>query len=148
MAFVFITNYFFNGPLFMPTWFGPSMSPRFRRYLYPFNVTQIDRVIKIFILLRTNGRTNISMIYNLTLSKVNKNRLVNSGIEVVIMLKAASIPLATAEMKAMATQYNSPWPCSSLEQHIRMKKPNLQLVGPEWGDYYHCLYYCLYSTKC
>ena len=99
---------FLMDPCLCPRDLNPVCPPRFRRYLYPFNVTQIDRVIKIFILLRTNGRTNISMIYNLTLSKVNKNRLVNSGIEVVIMLKAASIPLATAEMKAMATQYNSP----------------------------------------
>jgi len=99
---------------------------------------------------QTDGPTSAWYIILLYLFcfKVNKNRGMSSGIEVVIMLKAASIPLATAEMKAMATQYNSPWPCSSLEQHIRMKKPNLQLVGPEWGDYYHCLYFCLYSTIC
>ena len=117
MAFVSSTNYFFNGPLFIP----PPAHYRFCRYLYLFNVTQIDRVIKIFILLRTNGRTNISMIYNLTLYVLFQGqytRRVNSGLGLLswsFLAKSPPILLAARVRKAIAkaAQYTIPWPCTA-----------------------------------
>ena len=153
MAFVFITNYFFDGPLFMPTWFEPSMSPRFRRYLYPFNVTQIDRVIKIFILLRTNGRTNISMIYNLTLYVLFQGqytRGVNSDLGVLIMLILGQgcfhpIGCRGEEGHSKGDPVQHPVTLHSLEQNIRMKKPNLQQLDQSGGlIFYLYLYSPLY----
>ena len=85
--------------------------------------------------------------------KVNKNRGVNSGLEVVIMLILGQgcfhpIGCSRDEGHSKGDPVQHPVTLHKPGTEYKDEEAKPSAVEPELGYYYYCLYLCLYSPIC
>jgi len=104
---------------------------------------------------QTDGPTSAWYIILLYLFcfKVNKNRGMNSGIEVVIMLILGQgcfhpIGCSRDEGHSKGDPVQHPVTLHKPGTEYKDEEAKPSAVEPELGYYYHCLYLCLYSPIC